>query len=296
MAVKKKKSVKKSKGTRKSSLKKKRENKGIFNLLSLGKRIVLGVVVFVLLAWAGVWFFLSGSNTHTANFVSEKALTFTRNAGFKVENILVEGRKYSDPEILLSVVNVIKGDPILSLNPEEAKKQIERISWVKSARVERRLPDTIYIELQEYRPLALWRNDNTLSVIASDGVILTQSNLVQFKDLLMIVGKGAPKKAEAFIEVLDSEPDLKKLIDRAEIIDERRWNLYCKDGKLIKLPAADAGLAIRNVMLRHEQDNILSKDTITVIDARYKGRLIVRTKLGGVQDYKSSLKNVGTNL
>ncbi len=286
----------KKKGARKSSLKKKRDNNKAIAVLSLGKKVVLSIVVFILLAWGGVWFFLSGSDITTKNWATEKTLDITKDAGFKVENILVEGRKYSDPEILLSLINVTKGDPLFSLNPEEAKAQIERISWVKSARIERRLPDTIYIELEEYTPLALWKNNGELFVIASGGVSLSQDNLDRFKGLLMVSGNGANKKAGGLIKLLDTEPDLKKTIDHAEIIDNRRWDLYCKDGKLIKLPEFDAEIAMRNVMLRDEQDNILSKDSITVIDARYKGRLIVRTKLGGVQDYKSSLKDIGTNL
>ncbi len=291
MAVKKtlkKKTVRARKPKRKYSKKKK--------ILLPVRKIAAFIILLVFLIWGCIWFFLGGFDKNAMNWVSEKTLSATQKAGFKVENILVEGRKYSDPDILLSVVNVIKGDPIFSLNPEEARKQIERISWVKSARVERRLPDTLYIELQEYEPLALWRNKGELSVIASGGVILTQSNLEQFKDLIMVVGKGAPNKAQELIELLDAEPDLKKMIDHAELIDNRRWNLYTKEDKLIKLPASDLGLAIRNIMLRQEQDNILSKGAITVIDARYKGRLIVRTKLGGVQDYKAHLNNAGTDL
>ena len=53
---------------------------------------------------------------------------------------------------------------------------------------------------------------------------------------------------------------------------------------------------MRNIIKHHEQEDILGKESVTDIDARYKGRLIVRTKLGTVQDYISNSDEVGTRL
>ena len=144
--------------------------------------------------------------------------------------------------------------------------------------------------------MALWQNGKALSLIDSEGALLTQDNLGRFEDLLMIRGKGAPEKAQKLLSLLAAEQALKSLVDHADLVDGRRWDLYLNDGKRIKLPENDIGLAMRNMMLRHEQDNILGKDSITVIDARYQGRLIIRTKLGKVQDYKAGLIDASASL
>ena len=273
--------------SKKKTLKRKTTSKKKNSPNKLGKKLLITFAILIVLSWGSVWFFLSDADKNPSNWVRSATISILADAGFRVKNIFVEGRQYSDPDILLALINIGEGDPIFMFNPKEAKGQVEKIGWVKSALVERRLPDTIYVKLEERTPLALWQNGGDLSLIDSDGELLTQSNLEKFKDFLMIKGAGAPKKAVALIAMLDIEAELKALVDRAELVDKRRWNLYLRDGKLIKLPEDNTALAMRNIMLSHHQDNILNKEMVTVIDARYQGRLIVRTKLGKVQDYKA---------
>ncbi len=288
MAAKKAKKSKKI-GTRRSSLnKKKRGSKRLGMIFMWFKRLSIIIIAVSVILWSGAWFFLSKSDDRASDWIKSAAMSSSADAGFRVANILVEGRRYSDPDILLALINIEKGDPIFSFKPNEAKTQIEKIGWVKSALVERRLPDTIYVHLIEREPLALWRDGGALFLIDIDGEPITKSGLSKFKDLLMISGKGAPSKAYDFISMLDAETMLKDMVNNAKLIDNRRWDLYLHDKKLIKLPESDIGLAIKNIMLRHEQANILTSDAIAVIDARYQGRLIIRTKLGKVQDYKAT--------
>lgn len=301
MAVKKKskkssKTTSRARETRKSTIKKKRKVGKFDQLFMWGKRISLICAIIAVICWAGAWFFLSEADSYAANWVRQTTLSITADMGFRVDDILVEGRKYSDSDLLLAMVNIKQGDPIFIFDPNEAKRQIERLGWVKSARVERRLPSTIYISLEERSPLVLWQHEGGLSLIDSNGEILERANLDKFKDLLMIRGKGAPSMAEDITMMLEGEPSLRDRVDHADLIDARRWDLYLDDGKRIKLPEKDVGLALRSIMIRQEQEDILNMDFITVIDARYKGRLIVRTKLGKMQDYKTGMGAGGKNL
>ncbi len=300
VAAKKKKKAKavKSKkiGTRRSTLKRSNLNKKRspkrFDILFLWvKRLGVIFIALVILSWAAVWFFLSDADINSSNWVRERTVAVLANSGFSVENILVEGRVNSDPDILLALINIEKGDPIFSFQPNEAKNQIEKIGWIKSARVERRLPDTIYISIVERKPLALWRNKDALYLIDNDGEVISSSDLNKFKDLIMVSGDGSNMKASKFIALLNAEEKLKSMVNNAKLIDNRRWDLYLHGGKLIKLPENDMGLAIKNIMFRHEQNDILNSDSVAVIDARYQGRLIISTKLGKVQDYRAELEH-----
>lgn len=290
----KKKTASKSKGTRQSTLKKRKALKSAPNIF--GRKALWGGVAIVGFLWAGAWFFLSDADTKTAHWISDQTMNLTRAAGYEVENILVEGREYSDAEALLAIVNVREGDPIFRFKPLEAKQQIEKIGWVKSARVERRLPDTIYIHLNERAPIALWQHEDNLYLIDSEGERLTQNNLVAFKDLLMVSGHGAQKTVPALNEMLSLYPELVTNVDHAERIDNRRWDVVLKNNKRIKLPEKSASEALAHVMKRQKEDKILDKESIRDIDARYKGRLIVRTQLGKVQDYKSGIFDAGARL
>lgn len=260
------------------------------------RRVGIVGAAFILCVWAMSWFILSGGHIKTADWMKGQALNLTQRAGFEVNEILVEGRKNTNAQLILTLINVGKGDPIFLFNPQQAKSKIEEISWVERAHIERRLPDTIYIGLTEREPFALWHNDDVLSVVDIKGTVITSDNITDFKDLMMIRGDHAAKKAKGLFQVLSGEKALHTMIDHAELVDQRRWDLILKDGKKIKLPEKDIAIAIKHVMKRDEKDGILGTESITDIDARYKGRLIVRTKLGTVQDFISNSEEVGTHL
>ncbi len=283
----------KAKNTRKAgnNKKSKRSFKKMDFIQIWMRRIFVSVSIFIVILWVGTWFFLTNSNISSSNWLKVKVNNIVADLGFVVKNISIEGQKYTDTDILKALINIEEGDPIFSLNPNEAKEQIEKIGWVKFARVERHLPDTIYIYVKERQAMALWKDNEGLYLIDVDGNIITNKNLDRFKNLIMVSGENSNKKAYEFISILKSEPDLLSMTDNIKLIDNRRWNIYLDDGKLIKLPENNVKLAIRNIMLHDIKNNILKNDSIYIIDARHKGRLVIRTKLGKVQEYKAQLEH-----
>ncbi len=254
------------------------------------KKLSVILLMLLLFLWALGWYILSDGPAKTSLWVRQQVISFTVDIGFSVNNILVEGRDHTDSDALLAIVNVQKGDPVFSFIPREAKQQIERIGWVKSAYVERRLPDTIYIRLVERKPAALWMNNGVLSLVDFEGNVITQEGLKKFKDLMMVQGTGAPEKIAELVAIFKKSSELGKMTDHAVLVDKRRWDLILPNNKRIKLPEKKPGKAVEHIMERHNQNQFLNKDTVVEIDARYKDRLIVRTKLGDVQDYKAGIK------
>jgi len=212
----------------------------------------------------------------------------TAQNGFAVNNILVDGRHYTDIDALRAILDIERGDAIFAFDPQESKSMLEKLSWVKTAQVERRLPDTIYIRLTERVPLALWQRQKRLSVIDGEGVVLTDQNIAAFKDLMIVVGDGAPQQAQELIAMLDAEPLIKERVDSAVLVSGRRWNLTLKSGAEVKLPANELGLALRRLAINQEEDGILDKDVMS-IDVRDEGRITVRTKPGAAQDFNAGI-------
>jgi len=275
----------KSRGTRRSSLRRYKSSKGF--LRNILKKAAAIVTIMVAVLWSGAWFFLSDADENTSNYIYASVMDATARAGFRVENFLVEGIDQTDPDLLLSLVNIGKGDPIFMFNPKNAKEQIGKINWVKDVHVERRLPDTLFISVTERKPMALWHNGIKLVLIDREGSVIDNVNLKDFSDLVMIKGVGAPENVKTLIEVISAEPEIAERIDHAKYIDNRRWNLHFKDKKLVKMPEQDLGLALRRLAQKQEEEAILDKE-ITLIDLRDSKRFIVRTELGKVQEYKMS--------
>lgn len=246
------------------------------------------MAVFVL--WLGSWLYLSGSFARMSDWGHDKTLAKTAEAGFAIQNILVEGRVHTDPDLIRAILNVEKGDSVFAVDPDTAKAQLERISWVKTAQVERRLPDTIFVALSERTPIALWQKDQKVSVVDAEGVVLTDQNLAPFRDLLMVVGDSAPQKAQELITFLAAEPTIVSKIDAAVRVADRRWDLVMKNRVTVRLPEDDMGLALRQLASAQEQDGLLDKN-IESVDLREAGRLTVKTAPGTAEELKASFKD-----
>jgi cell division protein FtsQ len=278
-------------GTRRSTILKRRSS-GSERLILFVKRFGIGIAVVAAAFWLCSWFVMSGALERAQNSIETAVLNTTGGWGFKVRNIMVDGRRYTDPDTLKAMVNMEKGDPIFAFHPGEAKAMIEKISWVKSAHVERRLPDTIYIRLEERKPLALWQRNQKLALIDSDGVVLTDQNLSRWKKLMIVVGDDAPKKASELISMLDAEPVIEERVEAATLVSGRRWDLKLKSGADVKLPEEELGLALRKLAVNHEEEALLDKDVLS-IDVREEGRITVRTKPGAAQDYTKESAKAG---
>jgi len=241
----------------------------------------------VFVGWLGSWFFLSNAAYHTGQWARDKVLNATADAGFVVENLLVEGRHYTDSDAVMAIANVGKGDPLFSFDTKAAKDMLEKLSWVKAAKVSRRLPDTIYIQLTEREPFALWQHQGRVRLIDDEGVILTDHDLSRFRDLLIVVGKDAPQKCRAFLALLSAEPIVQEKVESAMHVGGRRWNLTLKNGVIVKLPEENTALALSTLARAQVDDALLEKD-IKMIDMREQDRIVIRTKPGAVQEYKAS--------
>lgn len=189
----------------------------------------------------------------------------------------------------MAILNVGKGDPLFSLKPLPAQDMLEKLSWVESARVERRLPDTVYVHLNERVPMALWQNNQDVSLIDKNGVVITKQGLDKFKELILIVGEHAPEEAPEFFKHLHAEDELLGRIEAARLISKRRWDLKLKNGVVVKLPEDEIALALRRLVVLHEKERLMDKDVLS-IDVRQSARITVRTKPGAVQEYSASFQ------
>jgi cell division protein FtsQ len=206
--------------------------------------------------------------------IGDGALAATGAMGLKVREVLVEGRSRVPAQAVMATVGIGRGTPILAVGVGEVRARLEAISWVESAVVERRLPDTIFVRLVERQPLALWQHNGHFSVIDAKGVSITD-DVGPFANLPIVVGDDAPPHAESLLLLLASEPDLQKRVTAAVRVGGRRWNLKLDNGIDVRLPEEDAASAWSRLAALERENKLLSRDVVAV-DLRLPDRLIVR--------------------
>ena len=210
-----------------------------------------------------------------------RLLTASAAIGLSVQEVFVDGRAETPAPDVLRVLEVSRNQPILAFEPAVAKAELEKLPWVKSASVERRLPNTVYVSLIEREPLALWQRRGQLAVIDRDGVEIAGADVDRFANLPVVVGDGAPPRAAALLALLDTEPTLARHVAAAVRVGDRRWNLRLDmgGGRVIDalLPEENMGAAWAR-LAELERDNGLFERAITAVDLRLPDRLVVRTE------------------
>jgi len=90
----------------------------------------------------------------------------------KPDQIEVNGNRIVGREAVLQQFVQDRNRSVLLVPLDVRRSEIERISWVESASVQRILPNRLRIELTERSPVAFARNGNQLALIDAHGVIL----------------------------------------------------------------------------------------------------------------------------
>jgi cell division protein FtsQ len=214
--------------------------------------------------------------------------------GLRVQQVVIVGRANTPEPLLRAAIGISRGDSILAVSLHDVRARIESLSWVASATVERRLPDRIMVQLVERRPFAIWQHQGKFRVIDRAGQVMEQE-LVDARDLPLVVGTGAPVAAAALLDALSEYPALLARLVAAVRVGERRWNLRLNNGADILLPESAEGAAIARLMTLQQDQGLLDRPLKTV-DMRLPDRLIVRpqveTNPGGVPNTPNAPQNV----
>ena len=234
---------------------------------------VLGGIIFVL--WLGAWFVFSGMGERLGHWVLLSAETQSIKMGCAVQDILVEGRVHTNSELIRAHIPLERGQSIWRFSPQNARQGLEATPWVRRAYVERRLPATIYVRLEEYRPVALWQREGSVFLVDERGIPIFEASPVGFEHLLLVTGLGAPAHIPHLLTLLRAESDLMPLVESALFVGARRWDLRLHNGTVIRLPEKDPEFALHRLMLMHTEKSVL-EGSVNIIDLREQDRVIMR--------------------
>ena len=221
------------------------------------------------------WAIQSGTVARVWETTVAGMLQVTADAGLRVSDVLVTGRTQTRPDALLEAVAVRRDDPILGIDLTAARDRVIALPWVKEARIERRLPDTISVTLVERHPLALWQRDGRFTLVDQHGDVITDRGVERFRDLPIVIGDGAPSRASAALAMLAAEPELGSRVRALTWVGGRRWTVRLDGGIDVQLPESDPGRAWTHLATLAREHGVLERDVVT-IDLRIPDQLILR--------------------
>jgi cell division protein FtsQ len=118
------------------------------------------------------WLLIAFSFAVLAYFVGDFLLHSPKVLLLKPEQVEVGGNHIVTREALLAPFYKDRGRSVLRIPLDSRRSEVEQVSWVQSASVQRILPNRIRIDITERTPIAFVRNGIELALIDEFGVIL----------------------------------------------------------------------------------------------------------------------------
>jgi cell division protein FtsQ len=198
-------------------------------------------------------------------------------AGFTVDRIDIKGLKQMDSAPVYAIAAGQKSMAMPLVDVHAIRERLLQYGWVKDARVSRRLPDTLVIDIVERQPAALWQDKQRLALVDVDGVVLDRVPVHKMPDLPLLIGPGANARARELNRLLDAAPTLKPQLASATWVGGRRWDLSFQTGETVALPEGEtvARDAIAKFAKVDRSSGLLGRGLVR-FDLRIPGKMIVR--------------------
>jgi cell division protein FtsQ len=198
-------------------------------------------------------------------------------AGFQVKRVEIVGIEKMErlPVYAVALDQQSMAMPLVEL--EQVRQDLLQFGWIKDARVSRRLPDTLVVDIVERVPVAVWQNNQKLSLVDSDGIILAPVNLSAMPDLPLVIGPDANRQVQDVGNLLAAVPSIKPVLAAATWVGGRRWDLRFHSGEVLALPEGQGAARTALVKFARLDANarMLGKG-FARFDMRLPDRLVVR--------------------
>lgn len=198
-------------------------------------------------------------------------------AGFTVRRVEVTGIDRMERLTVYAVAldQQSRAMPLVDLG--EIRGRLMQYGWIADARVSRRLPDTLVVDIVERKPAAVWQHSGALSLIDEKGVVLEAIGENALPDLPLIIGPDANVQATALTELLSHAPQVKPMLAGATWVGGRRWDLRFQSGETLSLPESEAAAATALVKFAaiDARERLLGRGFVR-FDMRDPAKMVVR--------------------
>ncbi len=215
----------------------------IMRTLPFSEEEVQRVFTWVFLAALTVLAFAAAQYAGLTATAYQQYAALAAKAGFQVQRVEVTGMERVDQLKVYKLVLAEKDRAMPLVDIEKVRADLLQYGWIKDARVARRLPDTLAVEIIERKPAAIWQRDGKYSLIDADGIVLQNVRAGEGGELPTLNGTDANRQTVALNALLDQASALKAQVSGATWVGNRRWDLQFETGETLALPEGEAAAA-----------------------------------------------------
>ena len=229
-------------------------------ILGVLSKIALAIVVVV----AGLWIYQRTQS----------------DARFAVKQVEISGAKHTPQAALASVTAGYTGTNLFRIDIARVQKDLRGLKWVSRIDIEKKLPDTLRINVTERTPVALVRTGDALQYVDEHGVTFAElSPAVGDDDLILITDADGDElaRAVAFVRALRAnDPLLYSRVSELRPIAPRGFAMFDRElGATVYANAEDVSPKWRSLYAIVKKENF-ARGALEYADLRFADRIVVK--------------------
>src|SRR5205085_434000 len=134
--------------------------------------------------------------------------------GFTLRQVEARGNHRVSTQAIYDIAFSQQSNAMPLIDLDGTRDRLLQLPWIREARVSRRLPDTIVVEVVERVPVAIWQQQGRYSLVDAEGVVLEPVGSPP-PDLVRLIGTDANRRFASLSALLDAAPRLRPMITDA---------------------------------------------------------------------------------
>ncbi len=197
--------------------------------------------------------------------------SFSENFQYQFTKYDISGLEKIELKFVEDKLQNYLGSSIFLLPLDQINDSINENSWVKEIYLNTNNKDTLFISIEEYKPIGIYFFNKKYFVFDENGKIIDQIFITDFtnQSLLIFKGNSSNLKANSLINILKNNNFEKKYqIESLEFINKRRWDINLYSDVKIMLSEEDPNKSIQNFILIQNKLSETDINNIQTYDLR----------------------------
>ena len=245
--------------------------------ISISKKLLY---LFFFLLFTFIFFFSYSNLNKLDNFFISSIKQFSSKYNYNLNSYKINDLNYIDRNEIIKIVRPYFNTSIFLLPLEDISRSILENNWVEKVKINIDYKNTIFISILEFEPIGIYQFNNGSYYFNSNGKIIDYKSVNHYnKKLIIFTGQSSTLNASLLLDTIKHvKNDFKNNIRKAHYIGDRRWNLFLKNGILVKLSEKKFKQSIENYLNLSNKFKYNDLTDIKVIDLRDSDKAIIEYK------------------
>ena len=197
--------------------------------------------------------------------------SFSENFQYQFTKFDISGLEKIELKFVEDKLQNYIGSSIFLLPLDQINDSIKENNWVKEINLNTNYKDTLFIRIEEYKPIGIYFFNEKYFVFDENGKIIDQIYITDntHQSLLIFKGNSSNLKANSLINILKNNDFEKKYqIESLEFINKRRWDINLYSDVKLMLSEEDPNKSIQNFIMIQNKLSETDINNIKTYDLR----------------------------